>query len=133
MHASSRSTIIEGKTTAEVAGLGNNNNEARLENVYECIPQELVREMAQHGLHPQMIAAPIRQRWDELEQSAKKKRRVGGEEKNTGRASSHFGGSARERALQTAERRAWEQQKQQQQQQPEQNHDKDQDKEGWER
>jgi hypothetical protein len=64
MHASLRSTIIEGKTTAEVAGLGgnNNNNKARLVNVYECIPQELVREMAQHGLHPQMIAAPIRQR-----------------------------------------------------------------------
>jgi hypothetical protein len=125
-HASLRSTIIEGKTTAEVAGLDDNNNtQVRLENIYDCILQELVREMAQHGLHPQMIAAPIRQRCDELEQSAKNKgRRLGGEENNTGGTSSHSGGSARERALRAAERRAWEQE-----QQPEQNHDKDQDKE----
>merc|ERR1712176_172935 len=56
--------VVRGKKTAELAGL----NERALENIYELIMKELVREMGQHGLHPNMIADPIRQRIQELEE-----------------------------------------------------------------
>lgn len=55
--------IVRGKKTAELAGL----NESVLDNIYGFVMNELVRDMAQHGLHPNMIADPIRQRVQELE------------------------------------------------------------------
>merc|ERR1712224_799231 len=60
--------IVRGKKTAELAGL----NERALENVYELIMSELVGEMGQHGLHPNMIAGPIRQRVQELEEETRR-------------------------------------------------------------
>lgn len=64
-HARLRSSamIVRGKKTAELAGL----NEGALNNIFDLIMNELVREMGQHGLHPNMIADPIRQRIQELE------------------------------------------------------------------
>merc|ERR1712194_632010 len=47
----------------ELAGL----NEQALNNVFHLIMNELMREMGQHGLHPTMIADPLRQRIRELE------------------------------------------------------------------
>jgi hypothetical protein len=64
--------VVRGKTTAQLAGLdqsrlGNNNNKNNKNSVLEYVLDELVDEMHQHGLHPQMIEAPIRQRIQELE------------------------------------------------------------------
>jgi len=111
--------IVRGKKTAELAGL----NEHALQNTYELIMNELVREMSQHGLHPSMIAGPIRQRVQELEENHGMKYqegyRLGGlpiqpmlynEDKNAGVTGTE-GMSMRELALIAAERRAREQQK----------------------
>jgi hypothetical protein len=104
-HARLRSTanLVKGKTTAELAGL----DKAKLENVFAFIMHELVREMGQHGLHPNMIAEPIRQRIQELEASYSSGQRLGGGGGNdSGNVSTDGGGgSARERALAAAERR----------------------------
>merc|ERR1712232_1221039 len=68
--------VVRGKTTAELAGL----DKARVENVFDVVVNELVREMGQHGLHPSMIESPIRQRIRELEESHKSQGyRLGGE------------------------------------------------------
>jgi uncharacterized membrane protein YgcG len=109
--ASSSMILVKGKTMAELAGL----DIAKLEHIYEFIMTELVPEMAQHGLHPNMIAEPIRQRIQELEASSSSStsgQRLGGGggENGSGNDSTGGGGggegSARERALAAAERRA---------------------------
>jgi len=111
--------IVRGKKTAELAGL----NERVLDNIYGFIMNELVRDMAQHGLHPNMIADPIRQRVQELEAETAKMEiqqghRLGGSStpQTLGTAgnsvSNHTisgGMSARELGLLAAERRAREQ------------------------
>lgn len=115
------SVIVRGKKTSELAGL----NEQALENVFELIMNELVKEMAQHGLHPSMIAAPIRQRIQELEEEAQKTasqqgHRLGGKPANgcVNNTSTmvhkvaNAGSSARELAWVAAERRAREQKEQ---------------------
>ncbi|KAG7338583.1 WLM domain containing protein [Nitzschia inconspicua] len=107
-HARLRSTIVRGKTTAELAGL----DKSRLENVLDYIMLELAGEMRQHGLHPQMIEAPIRQRIQELERDHQHGQRLGG----TARTNASNGGgggssNAREMALAAAERRARDQNK----------------------
>eukprot|EP00538_Stauroneis_constricta_P008909 CAMPEP_0119561278 /NCGR_PEP_ID=MMETSP1352-20130426/17156_1 /TAXON_ID=265584 /ORGANISM="Stauroneis constricta, Strain CCMP1120" /LENGTH=390 /DNA_ID=CAMNT_0007609449 /DNA_START=97 /DNA_END=1266 /DNA_ORIENTATION=+ len=108
------SALIKGQTTAQIAGLP----KAGLDNVCEFILQELVREMAQHGLHPRMIAAALRQRCDELEQFVEIEtvgRRLGDgvnlKDGNGQSLSVHVDSqlSPRERALAAAERRAKEQ------------------------
>jgi hypothetical protein len=110
-HAKLRSTIVRGKTTAEIAGL----DKTKLEDVYGYIMHELVREMAQHGLHPQMIDAPIRQRIRELDAVSEQGQRLGGGTSNIdggGSNNDRNASSARELALAAAERRAREQQQQ---------------------
>jgi len=97
-HARLRTTMVKGKTTAELAGL----NKAKLENVFEFIMNELIKEMAQHGLHPLMIEAPIRQRCEELERKESGNKLGGGSGSTTT-------GTARDLALAAAERRAREQ------------------------
>lgn len=96
--------LVNGKNTLELAGLSSSNLE-----VYSSIMKELVVEMQQHGLHPNMIQMPIQQRCQELEQTygeAKaKEHRLGGDAE-----SSSNGLSARERALAAAERRRQRQQ-----------------------
>lgn len=99
--------VVRGKKTAELAGL----DERSLDNVFGLIMNELVREMGQHGLHPNMIASPIRQRIQELEQETLRMTelqqgyRLGGKTL-TQTASVGNGMSARELALAAAERRA---------------------------
>jgi len=110
--------IVRGKKTADLAGL----NEQALENIFDLIMNELVREMGQHGLHPNMIAGPIRQRIQELEEETLKMKsqqgyRLGGESTNQissntstiVRNNSTVVLSARELAWAAAERRAGEQ------------------------
>lgn len=101
--------IVRGKKTAELAGL----SDAELENVFGLIMNELVREMGQHGLHPNMIADPIRQRIRELETEDEQRKsqqghRLGG---SLNPPSGTVGTSARELVLAAAERRAREQRK----------------------
>jgi len=62
------SLIVRGKKTAELAGL----NERAFENIFDLIMNELRIEMSQHGLHPNMIAGPIQQRIQELEEETLK-------------------------------------------------------------
>lgn len=110
--------LVRGKKTAELAGL----DEGSLHNVLELIMNELVREMGQHGLHPDMIADPIRNRIQELEDETlimkeQYSYRLGGDTSKqiTGNVSSIAGhntsdsSSPRELALAAAERRAREQ------------------------
>merc|ERR1712085_34358 len=110
-----------GKKTYELAGL----NEQALNNVFNLIMNELIREMGQHGLHPNMIADPIRQRIRELEDKTLRMEsqqvyRLGGvstnQMSNTASGSSTVVSnnstdvlSARELACAAAERRAREQ------------------------
>merc|ERR1712188_10694 len=110
------SRIVRGKTTAELAGL----DKSRLENVFDFIMFELVRDMAQHGLHPRMIESPIRQRIRELQEEDERNRdsrgyRLGGgegEDAATAAANGIGGaGAGRELAPAAAERRAREQQR----------------------
>jgi hypothetical protein len=115
-HARSRKSalIVRGKKTAELAGL----DERSLDNIFELIMNELVREMGQHGLHPNMIASPIRQRIQELEEETLKMEnqqgyRLGGvvpTQQIFGNSSAPTNASsARQLALAAAERRAREQ------------------------
>lgn len=113
--------VVRGKKTYELAGL----NEEALNNVFNLIMNELVREMGQHGLHPNMIADPIRQRIRELEDETLRMEsqqgyRLGGvstnQMSNTASGSSTVVSnnstdvlSARELAWAAAERRAREQ------------------------
>jgi len=101
--------VVRGKKTAELAGL----DERVLDNVFGVLMNELVREMGQHGLHPNMIASPIRQRIQELEQETLQIKgqqgyRLGGEaaSSQTTTTITSVGMSARELALAAAERRA---------------------------
>lgn len=84
--------FVHGKTTAELAELPTSSKH----KIFEFIMQELLRDMHQHGLHPNSIQAPIRQRCDELDATYNRGRRLGGDDKNL---------SAREKALEAAERR----------------------------
>merc|ERR1711907_30877 len=97
---------------AELAGL----DKSRLENVFDFIMFELVRDMAQHGLHPRMIESPIRQRIHELQEEDERNRDnrgyrlgggEGGEDATTTAANGIGGaGAGRELARAAAERRA---------------------------
>ena len=100
------SIIVHGKKTAELAGL----DKTKLENVFDFIMFELVQEMGQHGLHPNMIEGPIRQRIRELEEISRNSsngHRLGEATYTTDTTDS----STRELVLAAAERRARDQQK----------------------
>merc|ERR1712194_807124 len=108
--------VVRGKKTYEWAGL----NEQALHNVFHLIMNELMREMGQHGLHPTMIADPLRQRIRELEDETL---RMESQQVSTNQMSNTASGSsstvvsnnftdvlsARELAWAAAERRAREQ------------------------
>lgn len=100
-HRAQQSSLIHGKTTAELAGL----NGKVLTRIPEAILQELVFDMGQHGLHPQMIESPIRHRYQELEQQHMNGQTLGG-----GIVEGQDQASARERALAAAEKRRKQQQ-----------------------
>jgi len=137
-HAVLRSTsyIINGKSNTELAQLSlppptANNNLEQL--VFQFIMHELKQEMAQHGLHPNMIISPIQQRLSELEKNRVMKHN-GRTMMNSGSSGSGGDGdgrkksssplntmSARELALMAAEERRTRQQQQQEQQHHHQN------------
>lgn len=102
-HRALQSTLANGKTTAELAGL----NESILESIPEAILNELVQDMAQHGLHPRLIEAPIRRRCQELQDDILRGKKLGGSDGKLDTS----GASARERALQAAEQRRKQQEK----------------------
>ena len=111
--------VVNGKTTAQLAGLEGSSLVKTAQDVFQWIMTELTREMAQHGLHPAMISTAIRERCLQLEEARSKKTVkstvVGtGESSNSGTSSPP--GNPREMVLAAAERRARQQQQQQQKQ-----------------
>ena len=113
-HRALQSTVVSGRTTAEIAELP----QSVLQSTADSILQELVPEMAQHGLHPRMIEAPIRQRCQELEQELLQGKTLGGDGHGAGDGNNSGSTmSLRERALVAAEQRR----RRQQQQDPENN------------
>ena len=120
-HAQGRSTLVNGKTTAELAGL--TLDDLQPQAVYRFVMQELQRDMAQHGLHPNAIAAPIQERCQQLERQRRsaiqKGNRLGGrngQDHDPQQGTNSLVANApnnndnnkslRERALEAAERRA---------------------------
>lgn len=104
-------TLVNGKTTTELAGVTLSNG---MDSIAEYVMRELEKDMAQHGLHPRMIAPAILERCQQLTQQfekAERGQRVGGSANVvTDEGSVDTSGSARERALAAAERRAAQQQ-----------------------
>ena len=107
-HARLRGTLVDGKTTAELAGLSKQD----LDDVYGFVMRELAKDMAQHQLHPNAIAAPIQERCRQLDQQQKQRtgERLGGGGGNVAAGAGSGMSSARELALAAAERRARERQ-----------------------
>uniref|UniRef100_A0A7S1BB43 WLM domain-containing protein n=1 Tax=Corethron hystrix TaxID=216773 RepID=A0A7S1BB43_9STRA len=103
-HASLQSTLVRGRTTADLAGL----NMGGL-HVFDLIMQELVQEMGQFGLHPNMIEGPIRQRCQELQKNYQQGKQLGKDTGSVGDDATAM--TPRERALAAANRRIREQNK----------------------
>jgi hypothetical protein len=87
--------LWQGKTSAQIADL------PPCADISAMILQELQQEMAQHGLHPNMIASAIQERCRELQESSTSR----GDNKLGGNSTTN-GKTARELALEAAERRA---------------------------
>ena len=100
--------VVQGKTTAQLAGLPSLLR--TVEDVYNLVVQELTRDMAQHGLHPSMIASAIRERCDQLEQQAQSQAVSLGGGSPAAATAARQQGNPREMALAAAERRAMQQQ-----------------------
>jgi len=61
-HFASRSSVIwKGKTSAQIADLPSSED-----SIANIVMKELVIDMAQHRLHPNMIAEPLQQRYEEV-------------------------------------------------------------------
>lgn len=93
--------LVQGKTTSELAGLGGVIKSK--DSILPVMLQELARDMHQHGLHPNMIQAPIQHRLRELDQEYAS--RISSEQRLGGSSSANTAASARERALAAAEQR----------------------------
>lgn len=89
--------IIQGHTTRQIAGLPSN---LKREDLYQMVLQELVQDMRQHGLHPNMIAPALEQTCRQLESELTISQ--GSTLSNT---SSNNNKTARELALEAAEKR----------------------------
>ena len=99
---------------------GNNNNSnagnastSSSNGIVDFVMAELQKEMAQHGLHPRLIAGPIRQRYIELESSLGIRLGGGGNTDSSRNNNTALGAGADKRnlALEAAERRAREEKK----------------------
>lgn len=101
--------LVQGKTTAQLAGVPAALRTAS--DVYQYVVQELVREMAQHRLHPNLLAQGFQQHCLDLE--AKAQQRIMQANTLGGTSVSLEGINARDLALAAAERRAKEQREQQ--------------------
>lgn len=103
-------TLVNGKTTTELAGVSLPNG---MMSIVDFVLKELEKDMAQHGLHSQMIAPAILDRCRELTekfQQSEQGQRLGS--MTSGSSDNAMNTSARERALAAAERRAAQQQQQ---------------------
>ena len=88
--------IVNGRTTAQIAEVPY----LTTEGIFQQVIKELQQDMTQHGLHPRMIEAAIRQRCEDL-------KIVAGTDRILGRGDGTIiQGNARELALAAAERRA---------------------------
>ena len=105
-HLRLRSFVYRGTTTATLAGLSPLLLQQQGTNVYDFVMNELQREMAQFGLHPSSIASAIQQRCRELDEMHNGQR-LGGR----GEGSDCDSKTARDMALEAAERRAEESRK----------------------
>jgi len=106
--------LVQGKTTCELAGLSGVITSK--ESILPVMVHELARDMQQHGLHPNMIQAPIQDRLRELDLSyaskISKEQRLGGSSSSSILTNGSNQASARERALAAAEQRRRQQQQQ---------------------
>jgi len=93
--------VVRGKTLVQLAELPASLKSA--DDVYQQVMRELVPDMAQHGLHPNLLAAGLQQHCQDLQTkaAASAARTVGGERV--------VGNNPRELSLAAAERRAQEQ------------------------
>ncbi|CAB9504708.1 Ubiquitin metalloprotease fusion protein [Seminavis robusta] len=105
-HKRQQHALWNGQNSAMLAELPSALMQSQDKAILAFVQQELVQEMAQHHLHPNMIEAPLRQRYDELQATMPAGQRLGG----SGTATA--AGDKRNMALEAAERRAREQQRQ---------------------
>jgi hypothetical protein len=108
-HKRLQSNLVQGKTSAELAGLSKTILDG--DNIFDFVLKELEGDMRQHQLHPNMIVDPIRQRYQELATSLGQ--RLGGTTHTTTTAAQQYHDGKRNLALEAAERRAKEQQEKQ--------------------
>ena len=101
--------VVNGQTTAQRAQLPA--ALCSMEHVYNAVLQELQGEMAQHGLHPQMLAQGLKQHCDALAQKSGQTsaQTLGGDNGSTSTTATASRKNPRELALAAAERRAREQ------------------------
>jgi len=107
--------IVNGKTTAQLAGIQQASSLKTVQDVFQLVMTELQKEMAQHGLHPSMISTAIRERCQQLEEARSSALPTAAAATVGGATSSDSTnpaarGTPREMALAAAERRAREQQ-----------------------
>jgi len=102
------SYVVGGKKLSELAGL----NEKVLNNVFGLLMNELQRDMAQFGLHPNMIANPLQQRIAELEKETLQVNQSQFEHRLGGGGGCGESKNNRQLALAAAERRARSEQQQ---------------------
>lgn len=114
--------VVKGKTTAQLAELPSSSSSLRtVKDIFHFIMQELVHEMAQHKLHPNMIAQGVEQHCHMLEEKVQKQLANTTTITTTATAGvPQPSGNPRELALAAAERRA----KEQRDRQKEQNNEK---------
>lgn len=107
----SSGVVVRGQSTATLAGVSDKCR--AMDQIGHVVLEEMQREMAQHGLHPQMIASAILEHAQMLLAKGKGEQRLGG---SSPTATEVSGPSTRELMLAAAERRAKQQQQKQQQQ-----------------
>lgn len=103
--------IARGQSTANLAGVSDKCH--AMDQIGPIVLREMEREMAQHGLHPQMIASAILEHAEMLLSKGRGEQRLGGVNNGATNGSPELRLTApRELMLAAAERRAREQQQQ---------------------
>jgi WLM domain len=95
--------VVRGQTTAQLAGLPSSLK--AMSDIYAFVMGDLTREMAMHGLDARTVAAAIRARCDEWEQTAVLGQTLGNDVGSTARPPTSSTENPRDLARRAAERR----------------------------